>query len=202
MDGTLTGTTTLGQSRSVINSNERVLFTPQSSGSRDSWVDSVQCQTQETHLGSGVLSFCWVAGYCQCILTGPTAFEFVKSKQVFFTFSFIKYWLKLQRLNLKSEKSQCYNLLTHLSIILDQTEMTSICTRLQRMIVAENLTSSEGYESTRHAGANDVILLPENVNQMMGLWIVVWRCPWCNGYRRRGMDTATRVQILDWLHFT
>ena len=22
-------------------------------------------------------------------------------------------------------------------------------------------------------------------------------CPWCNGYSRRGMDTATRVQILD-----
>ena len=24
-----------------------------------------------------------------------------------------------------------------------------------------------------------------------------WRCPWCNGYRRRKMETATRVQILD-----
>ena len=23
------------------------------------------------------------------------------------------------------------------------------------------------------------------------------RCPWCNGYRRRGMDTAKRVQNLD-----
>ena len=23
------------------------------------------------------------------------------------------------------------------------------------------------------------------------------RCSWCKGYRRRGMDTATRVQILD-----
>ena len=23
------------------------------------------------------------------------------------------------------------------------------------------------------------------------------RCPWCNGYRLREMDTATRVQILD-----
>ena len=29
----------------------------------------------------------------------------------------------------------------------------------------------EGHESTRHAGANNIILLPENVNRMMGLWI-------------------------------
>ena len=27
----------------------------------------------------------------------------------------------------------------------------------------------EGYESTRHAGANNVILQPDNVNRMMGL---------------------------------
>ena len=54
-------------------------------------------------------------------------------------------------------------------IMLAQTEMTWICTRLQRVIAAENLTACEGYESTRHAGANDDILLPENVNRMMGL---------------------------------
>ena len=23
------------------------------------------------------------------------------------------------------------------------------------------------------------------------------RCPWCNGHRRRELDTATRVQIMD-----
>ena len=31
-------------------------------------------------------------------------------------------------------------------------------------------------------------------------WDVPWCCgccPWCNGYRHREMDTATRVQILD-----
>ena len=41
--------------------------------------------------------------------------------------------------------------------------------RLQRGIAAENLTACAGYESTRHVGANDVILLPDNVNRMMGL---------------------------------
>ena len=40
---------------------------------------------------------------------------------------------------------------------------------LQRVIAAENLTACEGYESTRHVGANNVILLQENVNRMMGL---------------------------------
>ena len=25
----------------------------------------------------------------------------------------------------------------------------------------------------------------------------IWRCPWCNSYRRRKMDTVIRVQILD-----
>ena len=54
-------------------------------------------------------------------------------------------------------------------IILAQTEMTWICTRLQLVIVAKNLTAYEGYESTRHAGSNNEILLPENVNQMMSL---------------------------------
>ena len=44
-------------------------------------------------------------------------------------------------------------------------------TRLQRVIAAENLTACEGYESIRHAGANNVILPLENVNRMMGLWI-------------------------------
>ena len=34
---------------------------------------------------------------------------------------------------------------------------------------ADNLTACEGYESTRHAGANNVILLQVNVNRMMGL---------------------------------
>ena len=38
-----------------------------------------------------------------------------------------------------------------------------------RVIAAENSTACEGYESTRHAGANNVILLPENVNRIMGL---------------------------------
>ena len=56
-------------------------------------------------------------------------------------------------------------------IILAQTEMTWICTRLQRVIAAENLTACKGYESTRHTGTNDVILLTENVNRMMGLRI-------------------------------
>ena len=32
-------------------------------------------------------------------------------------------------------------------------------------------TASEDHESTRRAGANNVILPPENVNRMMGLWI-------------------------------
>ena len=54
-------------------------------------------------------------------------------------------------------------------IILAQTKMTWICTRLQGVITADNLTACEGYVSTRHDGANDVILLLENVNRMMGL---------------------------------
>ena len=36
---------------------------------------------------------------------------------------------------------------------------------------AENSTAGEGHESTRRAGANNVILIPENVNWIMGLWI-------------------------------
>ena len=39
------------------------------------------------------------------------------------------------------------------------------------MIAAENSTACEGHESTRRAGVNNVILLPVNVNRMMGLWI-------------------------------
>ena len=54
-------------------------------------------------------------------------------------------------------------------VILAQTEMISICTQQQRVIASENLAAWEGYESTN--GANDVILLPENVNQIMVLWI-------------------------------
>ena len=57
------------------------------------------------------------------------------------------------------------------SIILALTVPNWIWTRLQRVIAAENFTACSSYESTRHAGANNVILLPENVNQMMGLWI-------------------------------
>ena len=56
-----------------------------------------------------------------------------------------------------------------------------IYTQLRHVIAAENLTACEGYESTRHAGANDIIFLPENVNRMMGLWIrnipTVFRSP-------------------------
>ena len=37
------------------------------------------------------------------------------------------------------------------------------------VIAVENSIACEGYESTRHAGTNNVILLPENVNQMMGI---------------------------------
>ena len=40
------------------------------------------------------------------------------------------------------------------------------------MIAAENLTACEGYESTRRAGANNVILLPENINQEHSLCIL------------------------------
>ena len=54
-------------------------------------------------------------------------------------------------------------------IILALTVTNWIWTRLQRVIAAENLTACEGYESTRHAGANNVILLQENVNRLMGL---------------------------------
>ena len=56
-------------------------------------------------------------------------------------------------------------------IILAQTVMIWICTRLQCVIAAENSIAFEGHKSTRHTGANNVILLPENVNRMMGLWI-------------------------------
>ena len=66
-------------------------------------------------------------------------------------------------------------------IILAHTVMIWICTRLQRVIAAENSTACKGYESTRYACANDVILLPENANRMMGLWIrntpTVFRSP-------------------------
>ena len=44
-----------------------------------------------------------------------------------------------------------------------------IHTYIHIYIAAENLTACEGYEPTRHAGANNVILLQENVNRMMGL---------------------------------
>ena len=37
------------------------------------------------------------------------------------------------------------------------------------MIATENLIACEGYESTRHAGANDVILLSENINRILDL---------------------------------
>ena len=71
-------------------------------------------------------------------------------------------------------------------IILAQMEMTWICTRLQRVIAAENLTACEGYESTRHACANDVILLSETVNRMMDLGIrntpTVFRSPFLQFY--------------------
>ena len=56
-------------------------------------------------------------------------------------------------------------------IILAHTVTIWICTRLQRVITAENSTACEYYESTRHAGSNNVILLSENVIRMMGLWI-------------------------------
>ena len=56
-------------------------------------------------------------------------------------------------------------------IILAQTEMNWICTRPRRVIAAENLTACVDYESKRDSDANDVILLPENINRMMGLWI-------------------------------
>ena len=42
-----------------------------------------------------------------------------------------------------------------------------ICTRLQRVIAAENSTACEEHKSTRRAGAKNVILLPENVNRLM-----------------------------------
>ena len=56
-------------------------------------------------------------------------------------------------------------------IILPHTITIWICTRLQHVIAAENSTACEDHESTRRAGAKNVILLPENVNRMMGLWI-------------------------------
>ena len=31
----------------------------------------------------------------------------------------------------------------------------------------------------------------------MTLYLYDWRCPWCSRYRRREMNTATRVQLLD-----
>ena len=52
-------------------------------------------------------------------------------------------------------------------IILAHTVMIWICTQL-RVIVVVNSTACEAYESTRHGDAHNVILLPENVNQMMG----------------------------------
>ena len=42
-------------------------------------------------------------------------------------------------------------------IILAHTITICICTRLQRMIAAENSTACEGHGSTRRAGANNVI---------------------------------------------
>ena len=66
-------------------------------------------------------------------------------------------------------------------IILAHTVTIWVCTRLRRVIAAENSTASEGYESIGHAGANNVIPLPENVNRMMGLLIrntpTVFRSP-------------------------
>ena len=56
-------------------------------------------------------------------------------------------------------------------IILAHTVTIWICTRLQRVIAAENSTACEGHESSRRAGANNVILLSKNVNRMVGLWI-------------------------------
>ena len=56
-------------------------------------------------------------------------------------------------------------------IILAHSVTIWICTRLQRVIATENSTACEGHESTKRVGANNVILLPENVNRMMGLWI-------------------------------
>ena len=56
-------------------------------------------------------------------------------------------------------------------IILAHTVTIWICTRLQRVIAAENSTACEDHESTRRAGTNNVILLPENVNRLMGQWI-------------------------------
>ena len=54
-------------------------------------------------------------------------------------------------------------------IILAHTVTIWICTRLQRVIAAENSTACEDHESTRRAGGNNVILPPENVKRMMGL---------------------------------
>ena len=56
-------------------------------------------------------------------------------------------------------------------ILLAHTVMIWICTRLQHVIAAENLTACEDHESTRRAGVKNIILLPENVNRMMRLWI-------------------------------
>ena len=54
-------------------------------------------------------------------------------------------------------------------ILLAPTVTIWICTRLQRVIAVENSTACEEHESTRRAGAKNVILLPENVNRLMGL---------------------------------
>ena len=54
------------------------------------------------------------------------------------------------------------------TIIFAQTEMTWLCAWLQRDC-DRDLTACEGYESTRQAGANDVILLSANLNRMMDL---------------------------------
>ena len=53
--------------------------------------------------------------------------------------------------------------------ILAHMVMIWICSWLQRVIAAENSTACKDHESTRRAGANNVILLSENVNRMMGL---------------------------------
>ena len=56
-------------------------------------------------------------------------------------------------------------------IMLAHTVTIWIRTRLQCVIAVENSTACEGHESTKRAGANNVILLPENVSRTMGLWI-------------------------------
>ena len=50
-------------------------------------------------------------------------------------------------------------------ILLAHTVTIWLRTRLQRVIAVENSTSCEEHESTRRAGAKNVILLPENVKK-------------------------------------